>query len=172
MNIPIIQLKGIITFINHFILLVQCNVDLEMGNINITVSSIPKQEFVTKENGKTHIHFEKTLTNKTKNECKTTREGMDYLGTASETKDGYRCQNWSSQEPHHHTTGIYNDEFSDGDGGSARNYCRNPGSDEYGPWCYTINPKKRWDYCLIPMCSEPEPGTHPECKIDHRGFQY
>ena len=32
------------------------------------------------------------------------------------------------------------------------NYCRNPDG-ELGPWCYTTDSKKRWEYCGIPKCS-------------------
>ena len=30
------------------------------------------------------------------------------------------------------------------------NKCRDPGGVKGAPWCYTKNPKKRWDYCMIP----------------------
>ena len=30
------------------------------------------------------------------------------------------------------------------------NKCRNPNNDEGAPWCYTTNPKVRWQYCAIP----------------------
>lgn len=36
---------------------------------------------------------------------------------------------------------------------AAENYCRNPDLDEGGPWCYTTDPRKRWEYCDIPLCS-------------------
>lgn len=34
------------------------------------------------------------------------------------------------------------------------NYCRNPDADENGPWCYTTDPAKRYDYCAIPECED------------------
>ena len=36
--------------------------------------------------------------------------------------------------------------------GLEENYCRNPDSDDSGPWCYTTDPDKRYDYCNIPEC--------------------
>lgn len=34
------------------------------------------------------------------------------------------------------------------------NYCRNPDADERGPWCYTTDPARRFDYCAIPACED------------------
>ena len=33
------------------------------------------------------------------------------------------------------------------------NYCRNPDNEPNGPWCYTIDPDKRWEYCDVKLCS-------------------
>lgn len=33
-------------------------------------------------------------------------------------------------------------------------YCRNPDGDVNGPWCFTMNPKKLFDYCDVPQCGE------------------
>ena len=30
------------------------------------------------------------------------------------------------------------------------NNCRNPNNDKGAPWCYTTDPKTRWEYCAIP----------------------
>jgi hypothetical protein len=47
-----------------------------------------------------------------------------------------------SNTPHKHKFGSLDDSL---------NNCRNPdGSGK--PWCYTMDPKKRWEYCDIPMC--------------------
>lgn len=32
--------------------------------------------------------------------------------------------------------------------------CRNPDGDVNGPWCYTTDRNKKWDYCQIPDCGE------------------
>ncbi|MED6262967.1 hypothetical protein ATANTOWER_031272, partial [Ataeniobius toweri] len=33
-----------------------------------------------------------------------------------------------------------------------RNLCRNPDGDR-APWCYTTDPKVRWEYCNLEKCS-------------------
>lgn len=35
---------------------------------------------------------------------------------------------------------------------NSRNYCRNPDGEPGGPWCYTNDRNKRWEYCNIPSC--------------------
>ena len=53
---------------------------------------------------------------------------------------------WDSQSPHKHGYGYLK---------AQENYCRNPyGGEPKGPWCYTMDPNKRWDYCSIPMCGK------------------
>ena len=32
----------------------------------------------------------------------------------------------------------------------THNSCRNPNNARYGSWCYTTNPKVRWEYCVKP----------------------
>ena len=55
----------------------------------------------------------------------------------------------------------------------AHNYCRNPTNFGRGPWCYTTDPKKRWEYCDINLCpttteaptteaTTPKPPTIPD----------
>lgn len=67
--------------------------------------------------------------------------GRKYRGTMATTELGYTCQKWSSQSPHQHT--LLKTE--------THNYCRNP-DNEPGVWCYTTDPKKRWDFCPVPVC--------------------
>ena len=37
---------------------------------------------------------------------------------------------------------------------SSHNFCRNPGNTMPAPWCYTKNPKVRWQYCIKPDYSQ------------------
>ena len=58
------------------------------------------------------------------------------------TKGGIPCQAWASQFPHTH-----NDlPATYPDAGLDANYCRNPLNGFSGPWCFTIDTSKRWDY--------------------------
>ncbi|XP_073667451.1 apolipoprotein(a)-like isoform X3 [Paramisgurnus dabryanus] len=83
--------------------------------------------------------------------------GEDYRGKINITKSGYTCQRWDSQTPHSHDfvlsilPGKHLEE----------NYCRNPDG-QPRPWCYTINPSKRWEYCSIPQCTTTPPTIVPE----------
>ncbi|XP_064606220.1 tyrosine-protein kinase transmembrane receptor Ror-like isoform X2 [Liolophura sinensis] len=70
--------------------------------------------------------------------------GTGYLGPVSRTKSGYRCQNWSANKPHQHflkDATIRN-----------HNFCRNPGNEMDGPWCYTMNVNVQRELCDIPKC--------------------
>ncbi|XP_032881599.1 plasminogen isoform X1 [Amblyraja radiata] len=70
--------------------------------------------------------------------------GKLYRGTRSITSSGRICQAWSAMQPHnHHSYTVQTHP----DAGLDSNYCRNPDSDLNGPWCYTTDPKKRYDYC-------------------------
>ncbi|CAC5426857.1 PLG [Mytilus coruscus] len=35
------------------------------------------------------------------------------------------------------------------------NFCRNPDNEPLGPWCYTTDPTKRWEYCNVSSCDFP-----------------
>lgn len=56
---------------------------------------------------------------------------------------GYSCQRWDTDYPHHPRAFPLD---------RNNNFCRNPDNDPKGPWCYTRNPHKRWDYCDVPVC--------------------
>ena len=74
-----------------------------------------------------------------------------YRGQQTKTKQGYTCNEWTKQTPHEHKYSLeLNPYLKDG------NYCRNPLTKDkevwateyhYGLWCYTTDPKKRWDDC-------------------------
>ena len=104
-------------------------------------------------------------------ECRRTPDGFDYAGNMSTTIEGYQCQKWADQTPHWHQFGKYNHEFPANNVTAASNYCRHVHGER--PSCYITDPdvnvKKE---CIIPMCSEPAAGTHPECKKDRRGLEY
>uniref|UniRef100_A0A8C9IGB1 Kringle domain-containing protein n=1 Tax=Piliocolobus tephrosceles TaxID=591936 RepID=A0A8C9IGB1_9PRIM len=74
-------------------------------------------------------------------------DGQSYRGSFSTTVTGRTCQSWSSMTPHWHqrTTEYYPN------GGLTRNYCRNPDA-EIRPWCYTMDPSVRWEYCNLTQC--------------------
>ncbi|XP_059555875.1 plasminogen isoform X1 [Myotis daubentonii] len=76
--------------------------------------------------------------------------GKGYRGKKATTVAGTACQAWAAQEPHRH--GIFTPE-SNPRAGLEKNYCRNPDGDVNGPWCYTTDPKKLFDYCDVPQCA-------------------
>ena len=74
--------------------------------------------------------------------------GIHYNGTISNTNSSRTCQAWDSQTPHFHPlTSLYRPYLQD------HNYCRNPEGRGSQPWCYTIDPNVRWEYCNVPLCS-------------------
>ncbi|XP_031559844.1 inactive tyrosine-protein kinase transmembrane receptor ROR1-like isoform X2 [Actinia tenebrosa] len=76
--------------------------------------------------------------------------GEHYQGNVSVTEKGYSCQRWNSTEPHFHLMSpAVHHELRGG-----HNFCRNPGGKKDRPWCFTTNPKKRYDYCAIARCEE------------------
>ncbi|XP_048456971.1 plasminogen isoform X1 [Rhincodon typus] len=94
-------------------------------------------------------------------ECKS-GNGAKYRGTATKTISGRTCQRWDSNTPHKPKYTPENSPHAD----LEENYCRNPDNDSTGPWCYTQDVNKRWEYCQIQNCEE-------ECMIcsgeDYRG---
>uniref|UniRef100_A0A672YFE5 Plasminogen n=1 Tax=Sphaeramia orbicularis TaxID=375764 RepID=A0A672YFE5_9TELE len=77
-------------------------------------------------------------------------DGTSYRGVTSETISGKKCQAWSSMTPHNHRKTPQN--FPNAD--LKRNLCRNPDADR-APWCYTMDPAVRWEYCNLEKCSAP-----------------
>jgi len=76
------------------------------------------------------------------------------MGTMSTTESGRQCQAWASNTPHEVWHTVTDDKFPDGSRAAARNYCRTNVVPNRGPWCYTMDPRKRWEKCRVPHCSE------------------
>ena len=74
--------------------------------------------------------------------------GIHYNGTLNVTESGRTCQKWDSDTPHSHPiTSLHRYYLED------HNYCRNPEGRGKHPWCYTMDPAVRWEYCNVPNCS-------------------
>jgi len=89
-------------------------------------------------------------------------EGWEYRGDKNVTISGKTCQEWTSQVPHAHKftpKSFPNWSYYK----FGRNRCRNPkwhndwkGWEKWddwqnkpdGPWCYTTDKKKEWEYCF------------------------
>uniref|UniRef100_A0AAQ5ZJF3 Plasminogen n=1 Tax=Amphiprion ocellaris TaxID=80972 RepID=A0AAQ5ZJF3_AMPOC len=76
--------------------------------------------------------------------------GATYRGPTSITLLGVTCQAWSAQSPHQHNSFTPQTHPTKGLDGNS---CRNPDNDVNGPWCYTTDRNKKWDYCQIPDCA-------------------
>lgn len=76
--------------------------------------------------------------------------GVAYRGPQNRTREGHTCQKWSLDTPHSHGQNGPDTFRGTGD----HNYCRNPDSENEGPWCYTTTTTKRWDWCDVPQCSQ------------------
>ena len=79
---------------------------------------------------------------------------QNYIGTWQTTRSGKTCQRWDSQTPHNpSSTYVQASQFPDASISDAANYCRNIVNGDSSPWCYTMDPNERWEYCDIPLCS-------------------
>ncbi|XP_048124620.1 hepatocyte growth factor a isoform X1 [Alosa alosa] len=74
-------------------------------------------------------------------------KGEGYRGPMDHTSSGRECQRWDTQWPHKHAF----QPSRHPDKGLTDNNCRNP-SNDMQPWCYTMDPDKRWEYCNISVC--------------------
>merc|ERR1719335_1427911 len=71
-------------------------------------------------------------------------KGEDYVGLVNLGESGRNCMNWLDQGKYKSTTkGI-----------GGHNYCRNPNGDKERPWCYTVDPDQKWEFCEVPKCKE------------------
>ena len=75
-------------------------------------------------------------------------DGRYYGGPVNVTEGGLACQRWSDQYPHRHTFRPAAAPVLTG-AGSA---CRNAGGVYRQPWCYTVEPDVRWQYCNVSVC--------------------
>ncbi|KAJ1155251.1 hypothetical protein NDU88_007986 [Pleurodeles waltl] len=73
--------------------------------------------------------------------------GASYRGMVATTVSGKKCQDWMSDTPHSHLK----KPNSFPNAGLEKNYCRNPDGDS-SPWCYTMDPSVRWEYCNLQKC--------------------
>ena len=86
-------------------------------------------------------------------DCKKDGLGKGYQGKIAVTKTGKTCQAWTSDEPHARYAEAKNPaNFPDEYLKNAKNYCRNPDSENGGPWCYTTNPSVKWEFCDVQLC--------------------
>ena len=71
---------------------------------------------------------------------------MDYRGIVRVTNSGKECQRWSSNSPHKSMHKYEGDH----------NFCRNPEKEIWFDrvWCYTTDPKRRWEACDVPLCDQ------------------
>ena len=75
-------------------------------------------------------------------------KGELYDGDVNITMSHKECQAWDLVTPHFHPlTSLYRPYLE------GHNYCRNPEGRGKQPWCYTTDPKTRWEYCSIPVCT-------------------
>ena len=77
----------------------------------------------------------------------------DYRGRIATTATGRTCQRWDKQWPHQHN--VTPEKYPNS--GLDKNYCRNPDG-EVRAWCYTTDPKVRWEYCDVPTCYDTNAG--------------
>ncbi|CAH1250875.1 PLG [Branchiostoma lanceolatum] len=73
--------------------------------------------------------------------------GHYYRGNTNVTRSGKNCQQWDENSPHVHSRTAHNYPHDD----LRENFCRNP-DNEAEPWCYTSDPRTRWEVCGIPSC--------------------
>ena len=69
-----------------------------------------------------------------------------YRGSMAVTQTGLQCQEWNMQFPHAHGLTPEKEAYAN-KGVGYHNYCRNPDDEPNGAWCYTMDPKVRWEYC-------------------------
>jgi len=90
-----------------------------------------------------------------RSDCSKSQFGHEYMGSKRETASGRQCQAWSSDTPHTPSESYVDELFPDGSRAAAENYCRNPDTNyDDEPWCYTVDPNTRYEYCGVPLCDK------------------
>lgn len=84
------------------------------------------------------------------NSCYYNSRPHAYMGTLDHTGRS-RCQRWDSNIPNYHTYQPH--RFPDKQ--YPENYCRTTTEDSNRPWCYTLDPKVKWENCAVKDCSCP-----------------
>ena len=75
-----------------------------------------------------------------------------YMGRINRTGSGRRCQAWRDQSPHQHY--YQTDDWFPGEGlDGVENYCRDPETGWWKPWCFSVDPNIRWEICTVPLCN-------------------
>lgn len=85
--------------------------------------------------GSNEVHYEGSLFNLFKKNIRLSKKGYDFDEMNADLKKLAR-------------DGVLNNSSTGK--WKPHNKCRDPGGVKGAPWCYTKNPKKRWDYCMIP----------------------
>ncbi|XP_055931823.1 tyrosine-protein kinase transmembrane receptor Ror2-like isoform X1 [Argiope bruennichi] len=110
-------------------------------------NSLPERGNSSSSSICSHAHLTDIIEEEVTEHCIRDR-GRFYQGSVNVTKSGIPCQRWDSQDPHHHNRPpmVFPEVLN------SENYCRNAGGEEPMPWCYTIDPRIRWQHCDIPRC--------------------
>ena len=100
-------------------------------------------------------------------ECKNDRQGSQYRGKISHTRDGDVCLSWMQY------TNLNIDYFPDESLDDNFNHCRNPDNDMFGPWCLYLDKdgQIKASYCDIPYCPNVTINRR-ECKTTIKGVDY
>mgnify|MGYP001195062352 CR=1 FL=1 len=91
---------------------------------------------VCQEWGSNKVHYEGNMLEFWKKPVSIPKEGIDFSDMTPEIREAVK-------------DGLMKYD-SDNKKFKRHNSCRNPNNDEGAPWCYTTNPKTRWQYCAIP----------------------
>ena len=112
-------------------------------NISNSLNSEDHQSFTLAINGKSTMEIDSlSFSMSDIQECFNEKNGIDYRGTESTTRDGIHCLNWES----------FSEVVAKNNGVGDHNYCRNPDNSPDGPWCYIESTTNNKGYCKIDYC--------------------